>query len=212
MAVPASVPNGTREIDPADPRPRCRNRSASGYHARRGEQSGQTDRSSMVLVGLGSNQGESARILQAALDRLAVFASGPVTCSSFWRTSPVDCPPGSADFVNAVAVFAPQAALTPEALLAALKMLEAEFGPRESEVRHAPRALDLDLLLFGSEERATDDFSLPHPRAIQRRFVLVPAAEVAPALVWPGTGQTIAELCAALATDEELSRLERARG
>lgn len=172
----------------------------------------QTDRSSMVLVGLGSNQGESARILEAALHRLAAFAAGPVACSSFWRTSPVDCPPGSGDFINAVASFKPRAGLTPEDLLAALKMLETEFGPRASEVRHAPRALDLDLLLFGGEERASDDFSLPHPRAIQRRFVLVPAAEVAPALVWPGTGQTIAELCAALITDEALSRLERTRG
>jgi 2-amino-4-hydroxy-6-hydroxymethyldihydropteridine diphosphokinase len=166
----------------------------------------------MVLVGLGSNEGQSARILEGALERLAAFAFGSVACSSFWRTSPVDCPPGSGDFVNAVALFAPRAGLTPEALLAALKTIEAEFGPRASAIRHAPRALDLDLLLFGSEQRATPDFCLPHPRAIERRFVLVPAAEVAPDLVWPGTGQTIAALCAALATDEELMRLERDRG
>ncbi|MGA1677579.1 MAG: 2-amino-4-hydroxy-6-hydroxymethyldihydropteridine diphosphokinase, partial [Pseudomonadales bacterium] len=173
---------------------------------------GRANRSSMVLVGLGSNLGASARILDAALARLAEFSDGAVACSSFWRTSPVDCPPASGDFVNAVAAFSPRAGLTPDGLLTALKSLESEFGRRESAVRHAPRALDLDLLVFGNEARATDSFVLPHPRATQRRFVLVPAAEVAPALVWPGSRQTIAELCAALVTDEQLSRLERHDG
>jgi 2-amino-4-hydroxy-6-hydroxymethyldihydropteridine diphosphokinase len=161
----------------------------------------------MVLVGLGSNQGASSAILEAAVARLPAFASGPVRVSGFWRTSPVDCPPGSDDFINAVAAFDPQPDLTPEALLEALKAIEREFGPRTPGVRNAPRALDLDLLVFGDETRATPDFVLPHPRAVQRRFVLVPAAEVAADVVWPQTGRTIGALAAALVTDEALERL-----
>lgn len=161
----------------------------------------------MVLVGLGSNQGASAAILEAAAARLPAFAAGPVRLSGFWRTSPVDCPPGSGDFINAVAAFDPKSGLTPEGLLDALKAIEREFGPRTPGVRNAPRALDLDLLIFGAETRNTPEFVLPHPRAVQRRFVLVPASEVAAEVVWPQTGRTIGALAAALVTDERLERL-----
>jgi 2-amino-4-hydroxy-6-hydroxymethyldihydropteridine diphosphokinase len=158
----------------------------------------------MALIGLGSNQGDSIRIVRAAMTRLSAFAAGPVRCSRLYRTSPVDCPPGSADFVNAAASFEPLAGLTPETLLAALKTLEREFGREEAPVRNAPRALDLDLLLYGEEERARDDFVLPHPRAVNRLFVLEPAAEVLPDVVWPGTRRTIAELLEALETSERV--------
>jgi len=158
----------------------------------------------MALIGLGSNQGDSIPIVRAAMMRLSAFAGGPLRCSRLYRTSPVDCPPGSGDFVNAAAAFEPRAGLTPEALLAALKALEREFGREEAAVRNAPRALDLDLLLYGDEERARDDFVLPHPRAVNRLFVLEPAAEVLPDVVWPGTRRTIAELLEALETSERV--------
>jgi 2-amino-4-hydroxy-6-hydroxymethyldihydropteridine diphosphokinase len=161
----------------------------------------------MVLIGLGSNRGESAAIVAAAMDRLEAFASGPVLRSSLWRTSPVDCPPGSAPFVNAAAAFRPRPALTPEALLAALKALEVEFGRQPVTVRNSPRELDLDLLLFGDEIRDLSEFVLPHPRAVDRRFVLAPAAEVLPDAVWPRSGRTIRELLVALDSDEQVERL-----
>ncbi len=59
----------------------------------------------MVLIGLGSNRGESAVIVRTAMDRLRAFARGELRCSSLWRTSPVDCPPDSGDFINAAAAF-----------------------------------------------------------------------------------------------------------
>ncbi len=71
--------------------------------------------------------------------------------SSLWRTSPVDCPPDSGDFINAVVAFEPRDGLTPEGLLAALKQLEREFGRAAAPVRNAPRELDLDLLVYGDE-------------------------------------------------------------
>lgn len=165
-----------------------------------------------VLVGLGSNRGNSATIVREAMVRLGGFADGAVHGSSLWRTSPVDCPPGSADFVNAAAAFRASPGLTPEALLASLKALEREYGRTAVTERNAPRELDLDLLLFGAETRAEPEFVLPHPRAVNRRFVLEPAAEVLPDVEWPGTGSTISELRDALDSDEQVERLSDVGG
>jgi len=161
----------------------------------------------MVLIGLGSNRGASIAIILEAMDRLERFAAGTVRRSGLWRTSPVDCPPGAADFVNAAAAFEAAPDLTPEALLAGLKALEREYGVRDTAVRNSPRELDLDLLLFDDQRRDTPEFSLPHPRAVQRRFVLAPAVEVLPDAVWPGTGRTIRTLLAELESDEQVTRL-----
>ena len=162
----------------------------------------------MILIGLGSNRGDSRRIVVEAMARLAEFADGEVRCSSLWRTSPVDCPPGSGDFINAAAAFSARADLTPEALLKALKAIEVEYGRGTAMVRNAPRELDLDLLLYDDQRRDTEAFMLPHPRAVDRLFVLAPAAEVLPDAVWPGTGSSIRELRAELKTDEAVERLE----
>ena len=158
--------------------------------------------SEIVLVGLGSNRGDSLALMQQALGRLARLAARGFRQSSLWRTSPVDCPPGSGDFLNAVAAFEPLPHLTPETLLRKLKALEREFGRDPSPVKNAPRELDLDLLTFAEERRDGPAFFLPHPRACQRRFVLAPAAELVPDLVWPGTGRTVRELLDELDSDE----------
>lgn len=162
----------------------------------------------MVLIGLGSNRGDSRRFVLEAMGRLAEFAAGEVRCSHLWRTSPVDCPPGSADYINAAAAFEAHRQLTPEALLEALKALEREYGREAVPLRNAPRELDLDLLLFDDQTRDSAEFTLPHPRAVDRLFVLAPAAEVLPDAIWPGTDQSIGQLLAALETDEQVMRLE----
>jgi len=162
---------------------------------------------SMVLVGLGSNQGDSVAIVGAAMDRLNEFADGGLRRSALWRTSPVNCPPDSADFINAAVAFLPRRGLDPETLLDALKSLEREFGRAQAMVRNAPRELDLDLLLYGDECRNSESFTLPHPRAVDRLFVLAPAQQVLPDAVWPGTGKTISRLLAELTTDEQVEVL-----
>ncbi len=146
--------------------------------------------------------------MHEAIETLREFAQPATFCaSSIWRTSPVDCPPDSGDFLNAVVAFEGRDGLTPEALLASLKALERAHGRAESYVRNAPRELDLDLLVFDDERRTTPEFTLPHPRATDRLFVLAPALEVAPALVWPVLGETVAVLHARLDTDENVERI-----
>ena len=83
---------------------------------------------------------------------------------------------------------------TPESLLAKLQSLEKEFGRKPKPERNAPRPLDLDLIAFGGETRATPELTLPHPRVAQRRFVLLPLSEIAPDLVLPGEKLTVDEL------------------
>jgi 2-amino-4-hydroxy-6-hydroxymethyldihydropteridine diphosphokinase len=161
----------------------------------------------LILVGIGSNRGDSIGIVLDSIERLRVFAGGALRSSSLWRTSPVDCPPDSSDFVNAVVAFEPRSGLSPEILLAGLKQMEREFGRAAPTVRNAPRELDLDLLTYGDETRMTPQFLLPHPRATERRFVMAPAAEVAAEFRWPGTDATVAELLARIDDDETVERL-----
>jgi len=160
-----------------------------------------------VFIALGSNLGDSERILRTAMVRLGEFSAEPLLTSSFWQTAPVDCPPGSPPFVNAVVGFAPRAGETPESLLEKLQQLEQDFGRQAKQVMNEPRRLDLDLISFGQETRATTRLRLPHPRAAQRRFVLQPLAEIASDLVLPGQTSSIATLLAALNDEETLLRL-----
>jgi 2-amino-4-hydroxy-6-hydroxymethyldihydropteridine diphosphokinase len=147
-----------------------------------------------VFVALGANVGDCRRTLLEAIDRLREFADGPLLASSLRETAPVDCPPGSPPFLNALVGFLPVTGETPESLLAKLQALEREFGRRPKQVLNEPRPLDLDLIAFGHEVRATPQLTLPHPRAYLRRFVLEPLAEIAPDLLLPGQSATVADL------------------
>lgn len=161
----------------------------------------------VVYIALGSNLGDSRRVLLNAMDRLQEFSDQPLAKSSLFETTPVDCPPGSANFLNAVVRLVPRAGETPELLLRKLKALEAEFGRRPKKVLNEPRPLDLDLIAFGNEIRSTPDLTLPHPRAHLRRFVLEPLAELAPDLVLPGQGRPVSKLLSQLTSGEDVRRL-----
>jgi 2-amino-4-hydroxy-6-hydroxymethyldihydropteridine diphosphokinase len=158
-----------------------------------------------VYLALGSNLGDSISILRSAAERLA--ALGPVTLSPLYASSPVDCPPGSPDFVNAVLELIAPEDLTPERLLVILQDLEREFGRQPKQVLNEARPLDLDIVAFGDQRRSTPSLHLPHPRAHQRRFVLQPLADLAPDLVLPGQQQRVAELLRQLPADPRMRRL-----
>lgn len=146
-------------------------------------------------IALGSNLGERGTRLEEALAFLKQLSKGRhLLRSSFWRSDPVDCPPGSGEFLNAVAEIDWDG--SPEDLLATLLAFERSAGrlPPERRVRNAPRPIDLDLLYCGDLVRKSAELTLPHPRLAERRFVLGPLAEIAPGLRLPGLGFTVAEL------------------
>ena len=161
----------------------------------------------LAFIALGSNLGDSRQIIFDAMKRLETFSEEPILKSSLWQTSPVDCPPDSPKFVNAVVGLFPRTNETPESLLKKLRALEREFGRTPRKILNEPRALDLDLIVFGAETRDTPELTLPHPRAHLRRFVLQPLSEIAPELVLPGQGRTVAELLAELPNDGSVRHL-----
>ena len=163
--------------------------------------------SSLAVVALGSNLGDSRQIILDALARIEKFSNRPVHKSSLWQTSPVDCPPGSAPFVNAVAALVPFADETPESLLHKLRALEKKFGRASKKVLNEPRTLDLDLIAFDAETLHTPELVLPHPRAHLRRFVLQPLNEIAQDMILPGQRKTVSELLAELPGNETVTRL-----
>ena len=161
-----------------------------------------------AFVALGSNLGHSAQIIRLAFDRLQSLSVTPLLRSSLWRSTPVDCPPGSPDFVNAVAGLTPRPGETPKSLLAELQKLEREFGRQAKKVLNEPRPLDLDLIAFGREIRATKELALPHPRAQLRRFVLQPLSEIAPDLILPGQIRSVDQLLRDLASQDRIFKLD----
>jgi len=154
--------------------------------------------SKLAFIALGSNLGNSQEILLAAMTHAQAYTDSPLLKSSLWRTTPVDCPPGSPPFLNAVIGFIPRPDETPESLLIKMQELEKSFGRTPKKILNEPRPLDLDLIAFGHETRHSPDLVLPHPRAHQRRFVLQPLGEIAPDLILPGQGRTVAKLLAEL--------------
>ena len=163
--------------------------------------------SNTVIVALGSNVGDSPNILRRAIERLATLSTTPLLKSSLWQTTPVNCPPGSPPFVNAVVALTPHAGENPESLLAKLQALEIEFGRRTKVVLNEPRRLDLDLITFGNERRQSPQLTLPHPRAHERRFVLQPLSEILPRLTLPNQPRPVEQLLTSLSTAEKLVKL-----
>jgi 2-amino-4-hydroxy-6-hydroxymethyldihydropteridine diphosphokinase len=166
-----------------------------------------SETSSLAFVALGSNLGDSPQIILNVMAWLQNYSDAPILKSSLWQTSPVDCPPDSPKFVNAVVGLIPKENETPESLLAKLRELEKEFGRSEKKILNEPRPLDLDLIAFGNEIRSSPELILPHPRAHLRRFVLQPLGEIAPELILPGQGKAVSQLLAGLPGDETVTRL-----
>jgi 2-amino-4-hydroxy-6-hydroxymethyldihydropteridine diphosphokinase len=146
----------------------------------------------IAYIGLGSNLGDREATIRAALERLAAGPEIDVEAvSSLRETDPV----GYLDqprFLNGAAALRTE--LEPRALLERLLDVERELGRDRSVMRFGPRTIDLDLLLYGSEQIDENGLEIPHPRLAERRFVLEPLAELDSALTVPGRGSVQALL------------------
>jgi 2-amino-4-hydroxy-6-hydroxymethyldihydropteridine diphosphokinase len=140
-------------------------------------------------IALGSNLGDRRAHLQAGLEGLRRHGLAPLAISSVWETEPVDTEHPRWFWNMAVRS---ESRRPPLGLLEALLEIERENGRRRRE-RNGPRTLDLDLLLVGDLVVDEPRLRLPHPRMWERVFVLEPLAEIAPRLLNPATGRSVAE-------------------
>ena len=153
-----------------------------------------TDADVVAYIGLGANLGDARATLAAALDAITALPQTRRDATSpLYRSAPVDA--DGPDYLNAVARI--RTALAPLVLLHALQAIELQHG-RERPYRNAPRTLDLDLLLYGEQQIATAELTVPHPQLQHRAFVLRPLADLAPQLEVPGVG-AVASLLPAVA-------------
>ncbi len=146
-----------------------------------------TDTPRTVLIALGSNLGDRAWFLRRAISELT-HEIDVVRVSSFVETEPVDAPAGSPRFLNAVMVGHTQRPAS--AVLESLLQIEARLGRRRT-TRNVPRFIDLDLILYSAQLSRSEDLTLPHPRYLQRQFVLGPLRELGLAWRDPASGTAL---------------------
>jgi len=140
-----------------------------------------------VVIGLGSNLGDSLGNLQGAVDALSDTPDVWITgVSPVYESVPVDCPPGSENFLNAVVLA--DTTLSAHRLLDRCLAIEDAYDRDRSEGRNAPRTLDVDLIVVGDRRSDTDVLKLPHPQAAERAFVLKPWLDLEPEAEFPGVG------------------------
>lgn len=147
------------------------------------------DAGTTAYVGLGSNLGRRRETLRRALEMLEEAGAAVSAVSSFYRTEPRDME--GPWFLNAAARL--EVPWDARGLLRVCEEIERRLG-RTGKGRLAPRTADLDILLYGQERHDGTGLAIPHPRMAERRFVLVPLAEIGASVEVPGTGATVGEL------------------
>lgn len=143
-----------------------------------------------AVLALGANLGDRAAALQRAVDLIAAGTKVRAV-SAIFRTPPVGGPPGQRDYYNAVVLV--DTDLAASELLALAHSIEADAGRVRLE-RWGPRTLDVDVVAFGDVIADDPELTLPHPRAHERAFVLMPWLDADPHATLPGYGPVAALL------------------
>ena len=154
-------------------------------------------------LGLGSNVGDRRAKLQAAADALGAHGVRVLASSSTYDTDPVGEILDQPSFLNAC--LRVETDLEPEALLDACKAVERELGREPGGPRHGPRPIDVDVLLLGDREFASERLRLPHEQVLERRFVLIPLLELDFGLRTPD-GRSCSDALARIGVDEGVRR------
>lgn len=168
-----------------------------------------------IYLSLGSNVGDRAANIARAIESLTSAGVRVTRQSSLYETEPVDVR-GGGWFLNCVVEA--ETDLMPKQLMHTLLEIERSLGRRRlpgAQAPHGlkePRTIDIDILLFGSSIVRMPELEIPHPRMAERRFVLVPFAEIAPSTRHPVLKQTIAELLAETPDRSQVRRSEGRRG
>ena len=160
-------------------------------------------RGERVVIGLGGNICSPASTISNALQELVSLAIGEVVASSIFRSEAFGLPQGADDFANAVARF--ECGLEPIVLLQHLQALEVKYGRTSDNRRmdktaicepglYKSRTLDLDIIAFGNRLIIDDDLRIPHPRAFERLFVLLPLQEIDPGFTFVDRKESLQQL------------------
>jgi 2-amino-4-hydroxy-6-hydroxymethyldihydropteridine diphosphokinase len=156
-----------------------------------------------IFLSMGSNLGDRAANLRAAIRSLKLARINVLRISSFYETEPV----GYLDqpwFLNCVVEG--ETNRQPQELLESFRAMEMAFHSKKEFV-NGPRILDIDILLFGDETFDTPDLKIPHPRMLDRKFVLVPLAEIAPDQKHPAWAANVSDLLAKSKDTSEVRRV-----
>jgi len=155
-----------------------------------------------VYLSLGSNLGNRHANLRAAIAALPAAGVRVEKISSFYETEPVDYL-DQPWFLNCVV--RGQSAVAPLPLLRSLREIEVQLGSQKAFAK-GPRLLYIDILLYGEETIDTPELQIPHPRMLQRKFVLAPLAEISPSLKHPTWMHTVSDL---LTTTDDASQIRK---
>jgi 2-amino-4-hydroxy-6-hydroxymethyldihydropteridine diphosphokinase len=144
-----------------------------------------------VGIALGSNLGDRAEQLRAAVAAICSFAEPPILLSRVYETAPVDCPPGSPAFLNAAMELGFSGQIYD--LLDRLQSIEQAQDRPATRGRNAPRTVDLDILYADDLILEAPRLTIPHPRLMARAFVLYPLCDIAPHRRLPGHAKSFEE-------------------